>query len=60
MGELLSLLSQYGYSFYPVATYGRHTPDPWTNGLAIKPHHFTHFPALNSWQLQPLHSSAAR
>lgn len=37
--ELYGLLGEYGYRYYPIATYGLRTPIPWTNGIAAKPCH---------------------
>ena len=54
--DLLGLLSSYGYTFYPIAAYCLHTPDPFLNGVAAKPGHFDRFPALQRWQQQPLSS----
>jgi FkbM family methyltransferase len=51
--ELLGLLREYGYGYYPIATYGRDLPSPWSNGLAAKPAHWERFPALANWQLRP-------
>jgi FkbM family methyltransferase len=48
--EVLGLLSDCGYSCRPIATYGSHTPDPWTNMLAAKPGHRERFPTLNEPQ----------
>jgi hypothetical protein len=48
--ELLWLLSGLGYRFYPIATYGRETHDPWTNGFAAKPIHFARFRPLCRWK----------
>jgi FkbM family methyltransferase len=54
--DMLSLLSSYGYSLYPIAVYSQHTPDPYLNGIAAKPGHFDKFPALRRCQQQPLSS----
>jgi FkbM family methyltransferase len=54
MEQLLGLLGKHGYSFYPLATYGQDTPDPWTNGLAAKPVHHERFPVFRAWQLKPM------
>lgn len=43
---LLGLLEEFGYAYRPIATYGTHTHDPWTNGIAAKPVHLDRFPAL--------------
>jgi FkbM family methyltransferase len=43
---LLELLKDWGYTYYPIATYGVQTHDPWANGLAAKPAHFDRFSNL--------------
>jgi FkbM family methyltransferase len=44
--ELFGLLRSYGYAPSTIATYGRHTEDPWSNVLAVKPYHADRYPAL--------------
>ncbi|MBV8076434.1 MAG: FkbM family methyltransferase [Planctomycetaceae bacterium] len=53
-GELLGLLASYGYDFFPVATYGQNTLNPWINGVAAKPAHRDRFPVLREWDLKPM------
>jgi FkbM family methyltransferase len=45
-GDLLGLLQQYGYAFYPIATYYSDGPNPVTNGVVAKPAHWDRFPEL--------------
>jgi FkbM family methyltransferase len=54
--EMLGLLEQCGYHYYPISSYGDAGSNPWTNGVAAKPFHWDHFPALRKWGLQPIHS----
>ena len=57
MDELLGLIRSYGYTFYNIATYGRHTGDRWLNGLATKPFHLDHHPALRERGWKPVQAS---
>lgn len=45
-GDLLDLLKQHGYAFYPIATYYSDGPNPVTNGVVAKPAHWDRFPEL--------------
>jgi FkbM family methyltransferase len=56
--DMLTLLSSYGYSLYPIAVYSQHTPDPYLNGIAAKSTHFDKFPVLRRWQQRPISSWA--
>jgi FkbM family methyltransferase len=51
--SLLGFLGQFGYSYYPVATYYAEIGKPLTNGVVAKSVHWERFPALSRWVKRP-------